>query len=39
MLSSKSGVSNWEEGASGLLSNLRLKIPLSKVPVLGDILF
>ena len=25
--------------AKGLLSNLGIKIPLSKVPILGDILF
>ena len=25
--------------AKGLLSNLRIKTPLSKVPILGDILF
>ena len=27
------------QGAKGLLSNLGLKTPLSKVPILGDILF
>ena len=25
--------------AKGLLSNLRIRIPLSEVPILGDILF
>ena len=28
-----------EHGTSGLLSNLTLKIPSSKIPTLGDILF
>ena len=28
-----------EQEASGILSNLGLKTPLSKVPLLGDILF
>ena len=28
-----------EHEASGLLSNLRLKTPLIKIPILGDILF
>ena len=28
-----------EQEAKGLLSNLGLKIPLNKIPVLGDILF
>ena len=28
-----------EQEAKGLLSNLGLKTPLNKVPVLGDILF
>ena len=28
-----------EEKAKGLLSNLGLKTPLNKIPVLGDILF
>ena len=30
-------IKNWEE--KGLLSNLSIKTPLSKVPLLGDILF
>ena len=30
-------IKNWE--AKGLLSNLGIKTPLSKVPILGDILF
>ena len=29
----------WKQKASILLSNLGLKTPLSKVPILGDILF
>ena len=28
-----------KQGAKGLLSKLGIKIPLSKVPILGDILF
>ena len=28
-----------KHGAIGLLSNLRLNTPLSKIPILGDILF
>ena len=28
-----------EQEASGLLSNLGIRTPLSKVPILGDILF
>ena len=28
-----------EQEASGLLSNLRIIIPLSKIPLLGDMLF
>ena len=28
-----------KQEASGILSNLGLKIPLSKIPLLGDILF
>ena len=28
-----------EEGAKGLLSSLRIKTPLNKIPLLGDILF
>ena len=28
-----------EQQAKGLLSNLRLRTPLNKIPVLGDILF
>ena len=28
-----------EQEAKGLLSNLRLRTPLNKIPVLGDILF
>ena len=28
-----------EQEAKGLLSNLRIKTPLSKVPIFGDILF
>ena len=28
-----------EQKASGLLSNLVLKTPLSKIPILGDILY
>ena len=30
-------IKNWE--AKGLLSNLAIRTPLSKVPILGDILF
>ena len=36
--SKKSKFINKQE-ASGLLSKLGIKIPLSKIPVLGDILF
>ena len=28
-----------EQGAKGLLSNLGIKTPLSKIPLLGDLLF
>ena len=28
-----------KQEASGILSNLGLKIPLSKIPLLGDVLF
>ena len=28
-----------QQQAKGLLNNLRLKTPLSKIPVLGDVLF
>ena len=28
-----------EQQAKGLLSNLRLRTPLNKIPLLGDILF
>ena len=28
-----------EQEAKGLLSNLRIKTPLSKIPLLGDLLF
>ena len=28
-----------EQEAKGLLSNLGIKIPLSKIPILGDVLF
>ena len=34
----KSKFINWQE-AKGLLSNLGIKTPLSKVPIFGDILF
>ena len=36
--SKKSTFINWQE-AKWLLSNLGIKTPLSKVPILGDILF
>ena len=46
MLSSKSSISNSKKSrfiknqeAKGLLSNLGIRTPLSKVPILGDILF
>ena len=36
---SKKSKFNKEQQAKGLLSNLRLRTPLSKIPILGDILF
>ena len=39
LCNSKKSNSIKEEKASGLLSNLGLKIPLSKILLLGDILF
>ena len=36
---SKKSRSIKNQGAKGLLSNLGIRIPLNKVPVLGDILF
>ena len=39
LCNSKKSKSIKKEKASGLLSNLGLKIPLSKILLLGDILF
>ena len=46
MLLSKCGICNSKKSicsknqeAKGILSNLGVKMPLSKVPILGDILF
>ena len=39
LCSSKNSRFTKEEEAKGLLSSLGLKIPLNKIPLLGDILF
>ena len=36
---SKKSIFTKEQEAKGLLSNLGIKTPLSKIPLLGDILF
>ena len=38
-LSKQTNLSKSKQEASGLLSKLGIKTPLSKLPVLGDILF
>ena len=38
-MSSKKSIFVKEQGAKGILSSLGFKTPLSKIPVLGDILF